>query len=229
MSHPSVLIVDDTLLNRKVLQIRLEKEGYQVQGTATAEEAWELLQTFRPSLILMDLELPQMSGLDLTRLIRREASLQNIPVIALSAHTEGAYREKALEAGCNEYLSKPVDARQLLQMLRSYPAGAMAEGKPQSPPPSREGPAGRLAQLRQMFLQDFRQECESLRALPEGQFDKDRLSKDVHRWIGCGTPAGFPSLSVQARRIDDVLPATASEPELRAYVDQLLGSVQEAA
>lgn len=109
MSRGTVLVVDDNPTNLKLMRLLLTASGFTV-GTATAaEEALQSVREERPDLILMDLQLPVMSGLELTRLLKRDPATSNIVIVALTAYAMKGDEEKALAAGCDAYLAKPID------------------------------------------------------------------------------------------------------------------------
>ena len=105
----TVLLVEDTEDNRFMMRRLLEMEGYRVVEARNGEEAVKAAQTENPNLILMDLSLPVIDGLAATRLIRKLPDLQNTPIIAVSAHDTADFQQDALTAGCNSYITKPID------------------------------------------------------------------------------------------------------------------------
>jgi CheY-like chemotaxis protein len=105
----TILIVDDNAANLKLARVLLEGEGYTVTTACDAEQALEVLATGRPDLILMDIQLPGMDGLELTRRLRAAPSTARVPIVALSAYAMKGDEEKALAAGCNGYITKPID------------------------------------------------------------------------------------------------------------------------
>ena len=109
-----VLLVEDNDMNRDMLSRRLLKKGYSVVMAMDGEEAVRAAAAELPDLILMDMSLPLIDGWEATRRIRAEPATKAIPVIALTAHAMAGEREKALEAGCNEYDTKPVEFPRLL-------------------------------------------------------------------------------------------------------------------
>ncbi|RZI86786.1 MAG: response regulator [Rubrivivax sp.] len=113
----TVLVVDDNALNRELLRLVLEQEGYEVREAKTAEDALRLTHELRPSLVLMDCHLPGMDGLTATRELKSDPATQNIPVVAVTAHAMPGDREKALEAGCRDYISKPVNFSHLIDVV----------------------------------------------------------------------------------------------------------------
>lgn len=113
----TVLVVDDNALNRELLRLVLEQQGYAVVEATTAEEALAMLRENQPSLVLMDCHLPGMDGLTATREIKGTDATCGIPVVAVTAHAMPGDRERALAAGCNEYISKPVDFSRLMTIV----------------------------------------------------------------------------------------------------------------
>ena len=120
MPNDPILVVDDNAQNLKLTRLLLESEGYDVRIAEDAEQALDLLEGFRPRLILMDLQLPKMDGLSLTRLLKRDDERKHIVVIALTAYAMKGDREKALAAGCDGYVTKPIDADGLLATIAAH-------------------------------------------------------------------------------------------------------------
>lgn len=112
-----ILVVDDNLANLKLAGDLCECEGYEVDRAQSAEGALEALARNRPDLILMDLALPGMDGLTLTRHLRAHPETRHIPVVALTAFAMKHDEERAREAGCDAYLAKPIDTRALPGLL----------------------------------------------------------------------------------------------------------------
>jgi CheY-like chemotaxis protein len=108
-----VLIVEDIPVNLMLAEAVMEGAGYYVISASSAEEAWRLLDSVHPDVILMDLQLPGIDGLTLTRQLKAEPRTAQIPVIALTAHAMKGDEEAALAAGCDGYVSKPLDTRTL--------------------------------------------------------------------------------------------------------------------
>lgn len=120
MSGEPILIVDDNAVNLKLARVLLTGEGYEVRTAADAEEAFTALQTFRPRLILMDIQLPGMDGLELTRRLKADARLAGVVILALTAYAMKGDEEKAREAGCDGYVTKPIDTRTLSSVIQGY-------------------------------------------------------------------------------------------------------------
>jgi len=109
MPTDPILIVDDNPANLKVARFALESEGHRVWTAADAEGAVELLREIRPRLILMDIQLPGMDGLDLTRQLKADPATKEILIVAVTAYAMKGDRERALRAGCDGYITKPID------------------------------------------------------------------------------------------------------------------------
>lgn len=116
-SIETVLLVEDTEDNRFMMRRLLEMAGYGVVEATNGEEAVRLAQSERPDLILMDLSLPVIDGLAATRAIRKSAGLAKTPIIAVSAHDTSDFQSEALAAGCDSYITKPIDFSQLEQLI----------------------------------------------------------------------------------------------------------------
>lgn len=115
-----ILVVEDNPDNRILITDVLSSLDYEVLVAVDGEEGVDKAQTEVPDLILMDLSLPQMDGWTATGKIKENPSLTHIPIIALTAHAMVGDREKALEAGCDDYVSKPIDLRELAGKLAKY-------------------------------------------------------------------------------------------------------------
>jgi two-component system cell cycle response regulator DivK len=114
---PTVMVVEDFEDNRFMMRRLLEMSGYRVVEAVNGEEAVELAHRERPQLILMDLSLPQMDGLAATRRIRQYPDMRDVPIVAVSAHDTADFHADALAAGCNDYVTKPIDFDQLEALL----------------------------------------------------------------------------------------------------------------
>src|SRR5579875_1250969 len=111
---PKILLVEDNDLNRDMLSRRLQRRGYEILCAVDGIEGVALASSEAPDLILMDISLPGLNGWEATRRIRQNRETAGIPIIALTAHAMSGDREKTLEAGCDEYETKPVDLNTLL-------------------------------------------------------------------------------------------------------------------
>jgi len=117
MPGEPILIVDDNAANLKLARILLSGEGYDVRTATDAEEALRVLATFRPRLILMDVQLPGMDGLELTRRLKGDAATRGIVILALTAYAMKGDAEKARLAGCDGYVTKPIDIESLPKVI----------------------------------------------------------------------------------------------------------------
>lgn len=116
----TILIVEDNEMNRDMLSRRLQRRGFDVAMAVDGAQGVEKARTILPDLILMDMSLPVMNGWDATRVIKADPRTRSIPIIALTAHAMAGDREKALEAGCDEYDSKPIELQRLLDKISLF-------------------------------------------------------------------------------------------------------------
>lgn len=114
-----VLVVEDFEDNRFMMKRLLEMSGYQVVEAVNGNQAVEMAVSERPDIILMDLSLPQLDGLAATRRIRAQDGMGKVPIVAVSAHDSADFHAEALAAGCNEYVTKPIDFDHLVQLLNN--------------------------------------------------------------------------------------------------------------
>ena len=115
----TILVVDDFDDTRLMMRLWLERRGYRVIEAANGLQAFEVARRESPDLIIMDIEMPELDGLAATRKLRLEEHLRGVPVVAVSAYGEEHWRDRAIEAGCNEYVSTPFDPKQLSDLIRS--------------------------------------------------------------------------------------------------------------
>ena len=115
-----ILVVEDNEMNRDMLSRRLARRNFEVIHAVTGQEAIDMALSALPDLILMDLSLPDVDGWEATRAIKSQAATMAIPVIALTAHAMSGDREKAMEAGADDYDTKPVEFTRLLQKIEFF-------------------------------------------------------------------------------------------------------------
>ncbi|MBA3661155.1 MAG: response regulator [Gammaproteobacteria bacterium] len=120
MTGETILIVDDSPLNLKLVEYLLTVKGYEIHTATNAEEALQLLNTLDPKLILMDIQLPGMDGLELTSILKAKPKYKTIPIIAITAYAMKGDKEKTLAAGCDGYITKPIDTRTLPDVIAGY-------------------------------------------------------------------------------------------------------------
>ena len=117
------MVVEDTEDNRFMMRRLLEMTGYRVVEARNGEEAVEVAREETPALILMDLSLPVIDGLAATRLIRQLTGFEETPIVAVSAHDTSDFKAEALDAGCNSYITKPIDIRSFPEQVQQAIAG----------------------------------------------------------------------------------------------------------
>jgi len=117
MVMPKLLLVEDNEMNRDMLSRRLQRKGFDVVFAVDGQAAVDMAAIENPDIILMDMSLPIMDGWEATRQIKSKQDISSIPIIALTAHAMSGDREKALEAGCEEYDTKPVDFPRLVDKI----------------------------------------------------------------------------------------------------------------
>ncbi len=144
MKTQPILIVDDNQSNLRLMEAVLDAEGYPVKSAMDAQEALALLEHWKPDLILMDIQMPGIDGLELTGRLKRDPRFKQIVVVALTAYAMKGDEQKALAAGCDGYLSKPIDTRTLPAAIEGYlkraaPAMRPAAGKRSRPKAARHG------------------------------------------------------------------------------------------
>ena len=115
-----VLIVEDNALNLKLLSDLLEYHGYYVVATGSGEAALRIAEEEQPDLILMDIQLPDFSGIDATRRLKANLKTQRIPIIAVTAFAMSGDRTKIMESGCDDYMAKPFNILELLALIEKY-------------------------------------------------------------------------------------------------------------
>ena len=115
-----ILLVEDNEMNRDMLSRRLLHRSYEVAVALDGRQGVDMAVSESPDLILLDMSLPVLNGWDAARILKADPATQKIPVIALTAHAMGGDREKALEAGCDEYETKPVEFNRLLEKINHF-------------------------------------------------------------------------------------------------------------
>lgn len=120
MAGETILIVEDSALNRKLVETVLQPYGYHLLIAVNGEEGVEVATREKPDLILMDVQMPKLSGYDATRILKAQPETARIPIVALTAHAMEGERERAASAGCDGYLTKPIDTRIFPDQVRQY-------------------------------------------------------------------------------------------------------------
>jgi two-component system, cell cycle response regulator DivK len=125
---PKILLVEDNEMNRDMLSRRLERRGYQVLIAVDGQQGLDMAIAEKPELILLDMSLPLLDGWEVARRLKGDEAMRAVPIIALTAHAMAGDREKAIEAGCDDYDTKPVELPRLLQKMETL----LGKGAPQA-------------------------------------------------------------------------------------------------
>lgn len=128
MSRPKILVVEDNLMNLELVSDVLAAHDYEVLQADMGQKALEIAVKEQPDLVLMDIQLPEMDGLEVTRLLKKDERTSKIKVIALTAHAMQGDEERAREAGCSGYIAKPINTREFANMIAEF------LGEPKSDP-----------------------------------------------------------------------------------------------
>jgi CheY-like chemotaxis protein len=115
-----ILVIDDNPINLRLVTLLLEREGHHIDNAVDAEQALELLESIVPDLMLVDIALPGMDGLTLTRKLKADPRFKSIPMVALTAFAMKGDDQKAYQAGCDGYITKPIDTRQFPHQLAKW-------------------------------------------------------------------------------------------------------------
>ncbi len=118
-----ILIIEDEPRNLTLVRDLLQVSGYKTIEATDGERGVELTKANKPDLILMDVQMPKMDGLEATRILKADATTSNIPVLALTSYAMKGDKERILEAGCDGYLAKPIDIKELLKIVAEYLSG----------------------------------------------------------------------------------------------------------
>lgn len=132
---PKILLVEDNEMNRDMLSRRLQRRGYEVLIALDGQMGIVMAETQAPDLILMDMSLPVMDGWEATRTLKASAGTRHIPVIALTAHAMSTDRDKAIEAGCDDYDTKPIELSRLLGKIEALLPAHVAPAEAVKPLP----------------------------------------------------------------------------------------------
>ena len=127
MAGEAVLVVDDNAANLKLANVLLAADGYEVRTAIDAEHAIEVLKVFQPQLILMDIQLPGMDGLELTRRLKADPKTRTVTIVALTAYAMKGDEAKATASGCSGYIPKPINTREFGAQVARYLQAASAQ------------------------------------------------------------------------------------------------------
>lgn len=215
MANETILVIDDSAVSLKLAAAVLRSEGYIVHVYSSAEQALLALRTLRPNLILADLRLPGMNGLEFTSQVKQDSRTKEIPVVVLSASDDNADRKLAEAAGSDGYITKPIDTRTFGEQVR-----ACLKRRAESPLGAEPQPAGEPAvpaglpltgpemdDLRRNFLTEGARQCRALLASLSAGFDASKATELAHRWIGAAGVLGYKDIATQARELEMMLSA----------------------
>jgi two-component system cell cycle response regulator DivK len=120
MANETILVVEDSRLNRKLVETLLRSQGYSLLIAVDGQEAIEIATSENPDLILMDMQLPKVSGYEATQTLKSQPDTTHITIVAVTAHAMEDERKRASEAGCDGYITKPIDTRTFADRVRQY-------------------------------------------------------------------------------------------------------------
>jgi DNA-binding response OmpR family regulator len=209
MAGETILVVDDEPVSLRLAAAVLRGDGFKVHLASSGEQALSTLNTMLPDLMLVDMQLPGMHGLELTRHVRAQPRTKNLLVVALTASTSREHESSAYEAGCDGFIPKPIDTRALGQRLR-----AIIDGQMESPVPvESEGaiPAGlsftgpELESMRRSFLADGNRQVRRMMAFVTTQIDAGGAARIFHQWIGAAGALGYMEIAEKARAAETLL------------------------
>jgi CheY-like chemotaxis protein/HPt (histidine-containing phosphotransfer) domain-containing protein len=215
-----ILLAEDNIVNQKVALKMIEKLGYRADPVSNGLEAVNALRTVPYDLVLMDIQMPEMDGIEATRVIRKDRSTQvlnrNIPIIAMTAHTMKGDREKCIEEGMNDYLSKPIQAKELAAALDRWIAEGGQSQRPQRPSEAKQtgsifdmddllrrvdGDKEFLAEIVSLFLQDMPKQMNILaQALTDN--DASLCYRQAHTIKGASANLGAKAMQIVASEIE---------------------------
>ncbi|MFQ5708754.1 MAG: PAS domain S-box protein [bacterium] len=202
-SAPHVLLAEDNEVNWGLFQMILKRQGFAVTVVNNGEEVLQALEKHEFDLILMDMQMPKMDGYETTRRIRKDGRFDSLPIIALTAYAMVGDAQKCLDAGCNDYITKPINNKRFIDCVRrNLPGkGGRTPAKSGSQDAREEAYKRELTRLKQMFVEDLKERQESLvRALEEG--DSKQMEFVGHGMKGSGTSYGFEEVTHLGAKIE---------------------------
>jgi DNA-binding response OmpR family regulator len=194
-----VLIIEDNEAQSKLMVSLLKAARYVAQTAAAAEEALELLQWFRPQLILVDLQIPGMDGLEFVKRLRLDPAQRKTVIVALTAFTHYSDLQRTREAGCDGHIPKPLDPAMFLPVIREFSRGLRSTGSSDN--------QNSLVERRSSFLAEGRDQAEAiLRDLASGKpCAREVIHRVINRWAEVGGSLAFPEIAAHARAVEELL------------------------
>ncbi|MEO8369574.1 MAG: response regulator [Candidatus Solibacter sp.] len=209
MAGESILVVDDSAVNLRLAAAVLRSEGYRIQLASNSEQAIMMMRTALPDLLLVDIQLPGISGLELTRRLRQDPRTKDLLIVVITASVMSGTEQQAYEAGCDGFIAKPIDTRVLGSRLRFFLDGQLSssEGAPQG-----DGlPAGlslagpEMEGLRRSFLSEGSRQVRRMAEFASSRFDIGEATRLFHQWIGSAGALGYSEIAQKARDAEVVL------------------------
>jgi CheY-like chemotaxis protein len=239
--NEAILVVDDAPVNLKLTGILLRKEGYDVHSAVDAEQALDLLETFHPDLMLVDIQLPGMDGLELTRRLKRDDRTRDIVVVALTACAMKGDDEKAFRAGCEGYITKPIETGTLAGRIREYldrrsaPAPVPVEPPPPEPvaveqplpqppglPRSLSFTPPEMESLRRRFLEDVTLQVRHMTESLTRSLDVTSALRTCRDWTAAAAILDYQAIATLASQVEAHLSGGRPEP---AVLDEALSNL----
>ncbi len=203
MSHEPILIIDDNPANVKLAQLLLVNAGFSVRTASDSSEALQILRSFSPQLILMDIQLPGMDGLQLTRRLKADPITRHSIIVALTAYAMRGDEERAKAAGCDGYMCKPINTRTFVTQIQRY-----LEKAPEQPSVAKPAEAtdtnDLLRELRNVFIAEGA-EASRRYAVADSVEEIEAMRRVVHHWAGMGGTLGYPEITQRARALEEIL------------------------
>jgi two-component system, cell cycle response regulator DivK len=225
VANNSILIVEDNQMNVQLVRVLLAGDGYDLRSALNADEALNVLATFKPGLILMDIQLPGKSGLELARQLRADPEMNGSSIVALTGYGRKEDEQNCLSAGCDGYIVKPIDTSTFPTIIRSY-----VEKNARAAPKGQGDVRDLLRDMRNNFISESSAELAGLLS-EEFQADRSRLLRALHRWGGIATTLGMPEVTELSKKTERFVESTAEVdvPAVRAALKELSGLIAAAA
>lgn len=226
-----LLLIDDSPQNLRLAGFLLKSAGFRVQPAGSAEEALDLLERERFSLVLVDIQLPGMDGLELTRRIRTTPAWAGMTVVALTAYAMRGDEERMIAAGCDGYISKPIESRafagQVMEYMVKY-AGASEHAWESDDSEIMANPE--VVLLKSAFLTEARREARALLSMPDSDLGGEPALKTLHRWAGVGRSIGLAPVTSLAREAGSHAqqPPALRGPLIRPLIASILAFLESA-
>jgi two-component system, cell cycle response regulator DivK len=209
MAGETIIVVDDAPVNLKLAAAVLRSEGYKVRLASSAEEALMALRTMVPELLLVDIMLPGMNGLELTRRLRQDLRTRDMLIVALTASAMADAQQLAFDAGCDGFIAKPIDTRGLGRRLRSFldgqPGAVVEPGNEGGLPTGLSFSGPEMEALRRSFLADGSRHVRRLLEFADARMDIGEATRMFHQWVGSAGALGYMELAEKARAAETLL------------------------